>query len=220
MDIFTQNKLLIRLIILLALLNVASIGVFVWKDFIKHPPQDTPQGNNRPPRPEDFKGGRLPRPEDFKDGRPPRPEDFKGGRPPRPEDFKDGRPPRPEDAENRPPQYNGSQDVSIILEKELQLTKAQVAQIQALRVDCLKKEQMLKAAMGAKRDSMNELMFNKTTDETVVKALARGIAENEYQMELLRFDQSKTFKAICTPEQLARFNNLVIEIRDYFQPHK
>jgi Spy/CpxP family protein refolding chaperone len=197
MDIFTQNKLLMRLIILLALLNVASIGVFVWKDFIKHTPQDKERTN----------------------GRPPRPEDFKDGRPPRPEDFKDGRPPRPEDAENRTPQYNGSQDVSTVLEKELHLTKTQVEQIQALRTGFFKKEQLLRASMGAKRDSMNELMFNKLTDETVVKALARGIAEDEYQMELLRLEQAQTLKSICTPEQLARFNDLVIEIRDYFQPH-
>jgi Spy/CpxP family protein refolding chaperone len=197
MDIFTQNKLLIRLIILLALLNVASIGVFVWKDFIKQPHQENAQGN----------------------GRPPRPEDFKDGRPPRPEDFKDGRPPRPEDDGNRPPQYNGTQDVSTVLEKELHLTKTQVAQLQVLRADFFKKEVQLKASMGMKRDSMNELMFNQTTDETVVKALARGIAENEYQMELLRLQQAQTLKSICTPEQLARFNELVIEIRDYFQPH-
>ena len=186
MDIFTQNKLLIRLIIGLALLNVTSIGVFVWKDFIKPPRQENPQGNRRPPRPEDFK---------------------------------DGRPPRPEDEKDRPPQYNGSQDVSIILEKELQLTKTQVVQLQALREGFLKKEEQLSVSTGAKRDSMNELMFNKTTAETVVKALARGIAENEYQMELLRFEQAQAFKALCTPEQLARFNDLVIEIRDYFQPH-
>ncbi len=197
MDIFTQNKLLIRLIILLALLNVASISVFVWKDFIKKPRQENAQGN----------------------GRPPRPEDFKEGRPPRPEDFKDGRPPRPEDAEDKTPQYNGAQDVSTVLEKELHLTKTQVEQIRTLRTGFFEKEQVLKAAIGAKRDSMNERMFNKLTDETVVKALARGIAEGEYQMELLRLEQAKALKSICTPEQLARFNDLVIEIRDYFQPH-
>ena len=208
MDIFTQNKLLIRLIILLALLNVASIGVFVWKDFIKQPRQENAQGNRRPPRPEDFK-----------DGRPPRSEDFKNGRPPRPEDFKDGRPPRSEEAENRPPQYNGTQDVSTVLEKELHLTKTQVAQLQALRADFFKKEEALRASIGEKRDAMNELMFNRQTDETVVKALARGIAEDEYQMELLRLAQAQVLKNICTAEQLARFNDLVIEIRDYFQPH-
>ena len=197
MDIFTQNKLLIRLIILLALLNVASIGVFVWKDFIKQPRQENAQGNRRPPRPEDFKDGR----------------------PPRPEDFKDGRPPRSEEAENRPPQYNGAQDVSTVLEKELHLTKTQVAQLQALRADFFKKEEALRASIGEKRDAMNELMFNRQTDETVVKALARGIAEDEYQMELLRLAQAQVLKNICTAEQLARFNDLVIEIRDYFQPH-
>jgi Spy/CpxP family protein refolding chaperone len=187
MDIFTQNKLLIRGAIVLAVLNIASIGVFVWKDFIRSP---HPNGQ------------------------------YINGRPPRPEDFKDGRPPRPEDFENRPPQYNGAQDVSTVLEKELHLTTSQVAQIQVLRADFFTKEQVLATSIRAKRDSMNELMFNKLTDETVVKALARGIAEQEYQMELLRLEQAQNLKTICTPEQLERFNDLVKEIRDYFKPNK
>jgi Spy/CpxP family protein refolding chaperone len=187
MDIFTQNKLLIRGIIVLAVLNIASIGVFVWKDFIHQPRQDRQNIS---------------------------------GHPPRPEDFNDDRPPRPEDAENRPPQYKTFQDVSTVLEKELHLTPSQVAQIQALRVDFFKKEQVLGTTIRTKRDSMNQLMFNKLTDETVVKALARGIAEQEYQMELLRLEQAQTLKMICTPEQLERFNDLVKEIRDYFKLKK
>jgi Spy/CpxP family protein refolding chaperone len=67
---------------------------------------------------------------------------------------------------------------------------------------------------------MNALMFNKLTDEAVVKALARGIAESEYQMELLRLEQAQNLKAICTPEQLEQFEALVKEIRDYFKPNK
>lgn len=157
---------------MLAVLNVASIGVFVWKDFGHHSPQN--------------------------------------GRPPRPEDFENGQPPRPQ---------NG-QDISTILEKELHLTPIQVTQIQALRNDFFEKERLLSQSIGAKRDSMNAAMFNKMTDEMLIKFLARGIAESEYQMEMLRFEQANAFKAVCTPEQLAQFNALVIEIRDYFQPHK
>jgi Spy/CpxP family protein refolding chaperone len=196
MDIFTQNKLLIRLIISLALLNVASIGVFVWKDFVKKPRQENPHGN----------------------GRSPRPEDFESDRPPRLEEDENGRLPRLEDERKETPQYKMPQDVSTVLETELQLTKPQVAQLQALRADFFQKEQILNKTIRVKKDSINKLMFNATTDETVVLSLARGVAEGEYQMELLRLEQAKTLKTICTPEQLARFNALVIEIRDYFRP--
>jgi hypothetical protein len=172
MDIFTQNKVLKRLTILLALLNIVLIGVFVWKGSF-----------NKPQR---------------------------KGRPPRPEDFKNGRPPRSEDI----------QDVSLILKEELHLTEIQVAQLQTLRADFFKQEVVLKATIRATKDSMNELIFNKITDETLVKSLARSISENEYQMELLRIEQAKKLKTICTPEQLEKFNTLVIEIRDYFRPIK
>jgi hypothetical protein len=176
MDIFAQNKLLMRLTIVLAILNIASIGVFVWKDFGHHPPQNPPQRKGRPPRPEDFKNGQA------------------------------------------PPQSEDIQDVAAILEEELHLTKTQVTQIQALRADFFKKEEILKATIRAKKDSMNEAMFNKITDEAFVKSLARSIADSEYLMELLRLEQAKTLKTICTPEQLEKFEQLVLEIRDYFRP--
>ncbi len=165
MDIFRQNKLLIRSIFLLALLNVASIGVFVWKDFIHLPPRD----NQR-------------------------------------------------DERKQPHRFEENQDISQVLEKDLHLTKTQVEKIQALRTDFFKQERLLSETIRAKKDSMNEIMFNKMTDENIIKSLARGIAENEYQMELLRFEQAKNLKTICTPEQLEKFEKLVIEIRDYFRP--
>jgi Spy/CpxP family protein refolding chaperone len=192
MDIFTQNKLLIRLIIGLALLNVASIGVFVWKDFIRPQRREALQDNRRPPRPDD---------EENRDIRNPPSKDEGNG-----------------NMNRGTPQYKSPQDVSKVLETELHLTPPQVAQLQALRADFFQKEQVLNKTIRIKKDSMNAMMFNATTDEAVVLSLARGVAEGEYQMELLRLEQAKTLKTICTPEQLARFNVLVIEIRDYFRP--
>ena len=73
-------------------------------------------------------------------------------------------------------------------------------------------------AVRNERDSMNTVMFNKNNNEELVKSLAKRISDNEYQMELLRFDQAKEFKSICTPEQLEKFEGLIKEIRDYFRP--
>ena len=61
-------------------------------------------------------------------------------------------------------------------------------------------------------------MFNKNTDETKIKLLAKQIADAEYQMELLRFEQAKELKLICNAEQQEKFEKLVKEIRDYFRP--
>jgi ribosome biogenesis GTPase A len=63
-------------------------------------------------------------------------------------------------------------------------------------------------------------MFNKSINDTLILSLAKRVSQNEYKMELLRFEQAKKFKTLCTPEQLEKFNDLVIEIRDYFKPEK
>jgi periplasmic protein CpxP/Spy len=121
---------------------------------------------------------------------------------------------------NEPHLFPGGEyrDVSAILQKELNLSAQQVELINKLRADYFEREKKLASVIRGERDSMNTVMFNKSTDEELIKSLARSVAENEYQMELLRFDQAKELKAICTPDQLEKFQRLVIEIRDYFRP--
>ena len=109
-------------------------------------------------------------------------------------------------------------DVSGILQKELNLTSEQAEQIKLLRADFYNKEKVLSLIIRGERDSMNLIMFNKITDDSMVRLLARGVAENEYKMELLRLEQAQQLKSICTPQQLEKLDKLVIEIRDYFRP--
>jgi hypothetical protein len=108
-------------------------------------------------------------------------------------------------------------DVSAILKKELNLSEEQVDQLRNLRSGFLEEERALETSIKNERDSMNMIMFNTNTDEEKVRSLARNVAENEFKMELLRFEQAQKFKSICTTEQLKRFEGLVIEIRDYFR---
>jgi Spy/CpxP family protein refolding chaperone len=164
MDIFRQNKLLIRVVVALVAMNVLLIGLFISKEFF-------------------FKKKRHS------------------------EMVSDSK-------------QNDKKDVSAALKEELGLTVEQVEQIKKLRADFFEKEKDLSAVIRSKRDSMNLLMFNKTTNENLVKQLAQSVADNEYQMELLRFEQSKAFKQICTLEQLEKFEGLVKEIKDYFKPDK
>lgn len=162
MDIFAQKKLLIRLVVLLAILNLLVIGVLLFRDF---------------------------------------------GRP--------HHPPHPPGGPGGPGNFH---DVSGILEHELKLSPQQVVQLNRVRSDFFERERTVLDLIRSQRDSMNAQMFNKETDEALVMALARRISENEYRMETLRFEQAKAFKAICTPEQLERFEAMVLEIRDYYRP--
>lgn len=157
MDIFTQKKILVRIVIILTVLNLLSMGLFLWKDFYKSPQR--PQEKNR-------------------------------------------------------------KEVSSVLERELKLDKQQVDQVSQLRSDYFEKEAALVKLIRSERDSLNIAMFRKNSNEEQIIELAKKVADNEFKMELLRYEQSKEFKLICTPAQLEKFEGLVLEIRDYFRPEK
>jgi Spy/CpxP family protein refolding chaperone len=157
MDIFSQKKFLTRVILFLVMLNLLSVGFFVWKSVYHHEPLLFLKN----------------------------------------EDYK---------------------NVSGILKKELNLDEKQVSELNEIRERYYLKEIDLKKTIKDFKDEMNEKMFNKNTDETKIKILAKQIADSEYQMELLRFEQAKELKSICNAEQQEKFEKLVKEIRDYFRP--
>lgn len=126
---------------------------------------------------------------------------------------------KPRQEEGRPRKHNIEQ-LTAILTDELKLTHYQQIGLKNLREDFFRKEKELSARIKAGRDSMNELMFNEVSDSLQIAGIARRVADNEFQMELYRMQQAQQFKAFCTPEQLKKFEGLVKEIRDYFQPEK
>lgn len=122
--------------------------------------------------------------------------------------------------DRRPRRGNDIARISDVLKKELNLSEVQMNQLYKIRNDFFEKEQILGQEIREKRDSMNLNMFNLNTSDTVIITLARNISEGEYKMEVLRYQQAKSFKEICSPEQQIKFQNLVVEIRDYFRPEK
>ncbi len=110
-----------------------------------------------------------------------------------------------------------SRDIFEILKRELNLSKEQVDEIRNLRSGFSETEKMLSDAIKSEKDSMNIFMFNKETNDEIVKSLARRVAENDYKMELIRYEQAQKLKSICTASQQEKFEDLVLEIRDYFR---
>lgn len=155
MDIFTQKKLLIRIVILLTFLNLLLIAILVIKNFTIAPVPVNPPSENR--------------------------------------------------------------DLSAVLKRELKLSDFQVQQIKDLRKKYIDIEKVLEASIKGERDSINAAMFTARPDSDIVLKLARRVADNEFRMEMLRFQQAQELKNICTPEQLDRFEDLLLEIRDYFR---
>lgn len=122
--------------------------------------------------------------------------------------------------DDRRPPKRPIEEVTAILKEELHLTAKQAEDLKRIRQDFFNKEEPLSRVIRAKRDSMNVEMFNENTDTILVKSIAKRVADNEYQMELYRLEQAQQLKTICTPEQLKKFQHMVIDIRDYFQPQK
>ena len=114
----------------------------------------------------------------------------------------------------------GKENSIQILKDKLHLNKEQEIAIFQIREGFARKEEALNQVIKSQRDSMNLMMFHAETDTNSLKLIARRVAENEYQMELYRIEQAQKLKNICTPEQLNEFQNLVINIRDFFQPRK
>lgn len=161
MDIFQQNKMLYRLVVVMLIVNVIVIGLLVYFRM-------------------DSSGGQT-----------------RGGR-----------------QKDSPT----AKQLSLVLKKELDLTDTQTREIERIRQSFFEKERVLAAEIKEKRDSMNLLMFNKEENDRLVVQLARGVAEREFDMELLRMQQAKSFRQVCTPTQLNKLQTLVKEIRDYFKP--
>ena len=159
MDIFKQNKILMRLVIILVVLNIALMAFFLIK---------VPFKKNKPDL--------FPNHDDYK-------------------------------------------DVSGILKDELGLSQEQTMQIEELRKSYFQREKILEEIIRNEKDSMNVEMFNETTNDQLLESLAKRISGNEFRMELIRMEQAKQLKKICTPQQLMKFEKLVLEIRDYFRPN-
>ncbi len=111
-------------------------------------------------------------------------------------------------------------DVFNILKRELQLSNDQVEKFKDLRTQFFEKEKLLRNKIKEQRDSMNLLMFSKNSIEEKILNHAHKVADLEYEMEILRFEQSKELKKICNSEQIEKFERLVKEMKNYFKPQK
>jgi hypothetical protein len=109
-------------------------------------------------------------------------------------------------------------DLLEVLQNELGLSEVQVKEFRNIRSSFMQKENDLETIMRNGRDSMNVEIFRKESDSTLMVSLMQRISKNMFKREMLRFQQAEALKAVCTNEQLLKFELLVIEIRDYLQP--
>lgn len=175
MNIFSQQKWLIRLVVILVVLNITALCFIIWQN-----------KNNRPITSVASISSVVQ---------------------------------NKEAEDNRPPKKS-LEELAEILKQELNLSDNQVEQFKVIRQEFIDKEKLVRKKLNAGRDSLNEEMFSNNIDSNLAKQIAKGIAENEYQIELYRINQAQQLAKICTAEQLNKFQDLVKEMRDYFKAPK
>lgn len=110
------------------------------------------------------------------------------------------------------------QELPALLKKELGLSDSQANRLGKIRAAFFEKEKLLSDSIRSMRDSMNQLMFGMEIHDQALEKLGEAVSAYEYKMEMLRVDQARDVRELCTPEQRIRLEKLVREIRDYLKP--
>lgn len=110
------------------------------------------------------------------------------------------------------------QELPALLQKELGLNDTQANGLKKIRAAFFEKEKLLSDSIRSMRDSMNQLMFGTETYDQTLEELGKAVSAYEYKMEMLRVEQAREVRQLCTQEQRIRLEKLVREIRDYLKP--
>jgi Spy/CpxP family protein refolding chaperone len=100
-------------------------------------------------------------------------------------------------------------DVFSFLCKELQLTEQQQRQYEDLRNEHHQSIERIQEKARQFREHFFDLIHTSPTDSVQVKQLADSIASTQQKIELATFYHFQKVRAICTPEQQKRFDEVI-----------
>jgi Spy/CpxP family protein refolding chaperone len=109
-------------------------------------------------------------------------------------------------------------DVAGFLEHELKFTDEQRKQFDVLMEE---HHEQIENIQHNGRELHNHFfdLLNKQ-DSSAVKQLADSLAKNQEQIELITFDHFKKVRAICTPEQQKKFDEIIDEALRMMAQHQ
>ncbi|MES2773364.1 MAG: periplasmic heavy metal sensor [Bacteroidota bacterium] len=99
-----------------------------------------------------------------------------------------------------------------LLVKELQMTEAQQATYTKLRDEHQRIVRPLREQIRNAKDDLFELLDNDTVSQTVVEAAAAKPALIQQQMDMASFQHFKKLRAICTPAQQLKFDDIIQDV--------
>ena len=106
---------------------------------------------------------------------------------------------------------HGGGDAVEFLTHELKLNDAQQKQFEELRHQHHDAVEALQHQGRKLHDDYFNLIGNSTADSVIVSAAADSILALQKQIELITFYHFKSVRAICTPEQQRKFDEVISE---------
>lgn len=101
---------------------------------------------------------------------------------------------------------------SDYLIKELGLSNEQQKKFLSLAGEHRRQAQKIREQVKEKRHDLFKLLEQPNIDDSSKKAAAAGVAKNLEELDLLTFDHFQQLRAICTPGQQKKFDEIIEEV--------
>jgi len=106
----------------------------------------------------------------------------------------------------------GKNGLSTALQKEVGFNDEQVAKYRQMREEQMKIMRPLSDDIRRSKDSMFRLLGNREISDSVIHHLAGDIAMKQKEMDLRAFNHFRRVRQLCTPEQLQKYDSLVVKM--------
>ena len=95
------------------------------------------------------------------------------------------------------------------LQKEVGFNDQQIAQYKQLKEEQWKKFKPMLDEVRKAKDSLYGLLSNENANDSIVNKIAELIGEKQKAVDLQAFSHFKQLRALCTPEQLPKYDSLI-----------
>lgn len=107
---------------------------------------------------------------------------------------------------------NNKSFVAEMLQKEVGFTEEQTAEYKQLKEKQREVIRPMYDDMRNAKDSLFRLLSYPTTSDSVLKAMAEAIAQKQKALDLQTFNYFKTLRTLCTPEQLPKYDSMILPL--------
>ena len=102
--------------------------------------------------------------------------------------------------------------VAEMLQKEVGFTEDQTAEYKQLKEKQREIIRPMYDDMRNAKDSLFRLLSYPGTSDSVLNTLAEAIAQKQKALDLQTFNYFKTIRTLCTPEQLPKYDSMILPV--------